>query len=111
MLNGAHVYGTDCPRLSDLSVLELSILPNLRRLSIANLPLITDISLLFLAEHGEHLTHLQIAHCSGIALHTIHALLRRLESLVYFSVSGIRSMNRTGTKRFSDKPSVVRVQF
>lgn len=92
----------DCRLLSDLSILEFAILPNLRRLSLAGLILVTDISLLFLAEHGVRLAHLQIAHCERIALNTIHVLLRRLDRLTYLSTSGIPSTNRVGIKRFSD---------
>ncbi|KAI0340779.1 RNI-like protein [Trametopsis cervina] len=93
-----------CTLLSDLSVLELAILPHLRHLSIAGLPLMTDISLLFLAEHGVHVSHLQLAHCRGIALNTIHILIRRLQHLNYLSTTGVRSMTRTGIWRFSEKP-------
>ncbi|KAI0089322.1 RNI-like protein [Irpex rosettiformis] len=93
-----------CPLLSDLSILELAILPHLRRLSLASLPRVTDISLLFLAEHGVCLTHLQIAHCEQIALSTVHVLLRRLQRLVYLSTSGIPSTSRVGIRRFSEPP-------
>ena len=103
------MWAIDCPLLTDLSILELSILPNLRRLALAGLPLVTDISLLFLAEHGTWLKHLQIAHCERIALHTIHVLVRRLERLAYLSTSGVVSTSRIGIKRFSETPPGVRI--
>ena len=103
------MWAIDCPLLTDLSILELSILPNLRRLALAGLPLVTDISLLFLAEHGTWLKHLQIAHCERMALHTIHVLVRRLERLAYLSTSGVVSTSRIGIKRFSETPPGVRI--
>ena len=96
-----------CPLLTDLSVLELAILPNIRRLSVIGLPLLTDISLLFLAEHASSLVHLNISHCIKISLNTVHVLLRRLVHLEYFNASGIKAMARTGIKRFSEAPSLV----
>lgn len=56
-----------CYLLTDLSILELAPLPNIRRLSISSLPLVIDVSLLFLAEHGPNLVHLQLSHCQDVA--------------------------------------------
>ncbi|KAJ3558309.1 hypothetical protein NM688_g995 [Phlebia brevispora] len=95
-----------CIKLSDLAILELATLPNLRRLSMVGLTRVTRVGLSFLAEHAHNLAHLHISQCTddSIDLDVIQFLLEKLVHLEYFSGSGVHALTRKGVKRFSESP-------
>lgn len=96
-----------CSKLTDLSVLELSALQHLRRLSIVGLQETTDNAILFLAEHTPTLKRLHVSQCPRISLEAIHTMIAKLPNLEHLSASGLPSLKRIGVQRFSDvAPSV-----
>ncbi|KAH9948766.1 RNI-like protein [Amylocystis lapponica] len=90
-------------RLTDLSLLELVALPHLHRLSAEGLPRLTDVAVLFLAEHASVLERLHLSYCRRISLHAVHVLLRKVSTLEHLSMSGVSSFRRTGVARFSER--------
>lgn len=90
-----------CTKLSDLAILEIALLPNLHRLYMSGLAKVTDVSILFLAEHTPGLTHLHLSGCHRVSLDAVHVVLRRLTRLERLGVN-IPAMARVGTERFTD---------
>lgn len=91
-----------CTLLTDMSIMEVTALERLRRLSMAGLTRVTDNALEFLAEHAAGLTQLEISACSRLSLDAVHLLLQRLKHLEWLGAC-LPAMARPGTKRFSDR--------
>jgi len=94
-----------CTNLGDMAVLELATLPSLRRLSLVQLPQLTDNAVFFLAEHTPTLERLHLSHCDGLSLDSIHHAIRKLPELVHLSATGVPALSRPGVERFSEQPS------
>ena len=92
-----------CSNLGDLAVLELATLPALRKLSLVQLPNLTDNAVFFLAEHTPTLERLHLSHCGGLSLDSIHHAIRKLPELVHLSATGILALARPGVERFSER--------
>ena len=97
----------DDTRLTDLALIELSALQNLRHLKLTGLRRLTDAALRVLAEVAPALEDLDVSYCPRLSLDAIHAVLRRIPTLQYLNVSGIPSFRRIGVERFSDRPHQV----
>ncbi|KAI0960473.1 hypothetical protein AcW1_004979 [Taiwanofungus camphoratus] len=106
-------------RLRDLSLLELASLPQLRRLAAVGLPRVTDVALLFLAEHAGALARLHLSQCKRLSLGAVHVAVRRLAALEHLSASGVPALEhlsasgvpaleRPGVERFSERAPEVR---
>ncbi|KAI0941266.1 hypothetical protein AcV7_002882 [Taiwanofungus camphoratus] len=95
-------------RLRDLSLLELASLPQLRRLAAVGLPRVTDVALLFLAEHAGALARLHLSQCKRLSLGAVHVAVRRLVALEHLSASGVPALERPGVERFSERAPEVR---
>ena len=99
---------TVCRQLTDMTIIELAGLKNLRRLSVVRIQKLTDNAIFFLAEHATVLEHLDLSYCDRISLDAVFLLLRKVESLQHLSVTGVPSFRRKGVERFSDPPPSVR---
>lgn len=91
-----------------MSVFELAGLSSLRRLSLVRVQKLTDIAVFALAEQATSLERLHLSYCDRLSLEAIHVLLKKLENLHHLTATGIPSMKRKGTRRFSDLPPNVR---
>ncbi|KAL4247137.1 hypothetical protein ABKN59_001343 [Abortiporus biennis] len=96
-----------CKSLTDLTVMEMAGLKSLQRLDMTNLTRITDISILYLAEHDTStLKWLDMSGCGSITITSFHVFINNSLKLEYIGASGIPSMRRKGVKRFSEsRPS------
>jgi len=90
-----------------MSVFELAGLKGLRRLSLVRVHKLTDIAILFLAEHALLVERLHLAYCDRLSLQAIQFLLRKLEHLEHLTATGVPSCRRKGIQRFSDTPPQV----
>jgi F-box and leucine-rich repeat protein GRR1 len=84
-----------------MSIVELSGLPNLRRLSIVRVHKVTDLALYNLGEHATGLERLLLSYCDKLTMEGFHFLLKRLERLEHVVASGIPALKRIGVERFS----------
>ncbi|KAJ8523536.1 hypothetical protein ONZ45_g113 [Pleurotus djamor] len=93
-----------CRNLTDMSIFELAMLIGLRRLSLVRCHKLTDIAIYTLAEHAAFLESLRISYCDRLSLEAIHLLLKRLRHLQHVTATGVPSLRRKGTHRFSEPP-------
>lgn len=87
-----------------MSVFELASLQGLRRLSLVRVYKLTDMAVYALAEQAMLLERLYLSYCDRLSLESIHVLMRKLEHLHHLSVTGVPSLKRKGTRRFSALP-------
>jgi len=90
-----------------MSVFELASLQGLRRLSLVRVHKLTDMAVYALAEQAMLLERLHLSYCDRLSLESIHVLMRKLEHLHHLSVTGVPSLKRKGTRRFSALPPSV----
>ncbi|KAG5648920.1 hypothetical protein DXG03_000269 [Asterophora parasitica] len=98
-----------CVDVAYMSVFEFAALKSLRRLSLVRIQKLTDIAIFSLAEHAICLERLHLSYCDRLSLDALHLLLRKRKKLQHLTATGIPSLRRKGTDRFSDTPPAVGV--
>ena len=83
-----------CPRLTDMSVFELSGLAKLRRIGLVRVVNLTDQAISALADRHSTLERIHLSYCEHITVLAIHFLLQRLHKLTHLSLTGVPAFQR-----------------
>jgi F-box and leucine-rich repeat protein GRR1 len=98
-----------CSNLTDLSVLELSALPKLRRIGLVHVPNLTDQAVLALADRYSSLERIHLSYCEQISVQAVYHLLQKLHKLTHLSLTGVPAFRVKELQRFCRAAPRVRI--
>lgn len=96
-----------CAQLTNISLVELSLLPRLRRIGLVKCANINDAGILALIQrrgYDDTLERVHLSYCTNIGLYPIYQLLQSCPKLTHLSLTGISAFLRQDITQFCRSP-------
>lgn len=96
-----------CTQLTNISLVELALLPRLRRIGLVKCANINDAGILALIQrrgYDDTLERVHLSYCTNIGLYPIYQLLQSCPRLTHLSLTGISAFLRADITQFCRSP-------